>query len=123
MSRHLFKVSSAEYPGLTRVLFWCPGCEDVHAIDPGVWQWDPATLTASPSILVCGTQWPPGDDFHRPRHSDVPPGGATTCHSFLRNGLWEFLTDSTHALSGQTVPMEPLPHWLQSGEPSPKDGA
>jgi len=34
------------------------------------------------------------------------------CHSFVRNGQWEFLSDSAHTLAGQTVPMVPLPDWL-----------
>lgn len=31
------------------------------------------------------------------------------CHSFLRAGRWEFLSDSAHHLAGQTVDMVPLP--------------
>lgn len=34
------------------------------------------------------------------------------CHSFLRNGVWEFLGDSAHHLAGQNVPMVPLPDYL-----------
>lgn len=34
------------------------------------------------------------------------------CHSFLRNGVWEFLGDSAHELANQKVPMVPLPNWL-----------
>lgn len=34
------------------------------------------------------------------------------CHSFIRNGQWEFLGDCTHPLVGKTVPLEPLPDWL-----------
>lgn len=30
------------------------------------------------------------------------------CHSFVRNGVIEFLSDCTHALKGQHVP---LPDW------------
>ena len=30
------------------------------------------------------------------------------CHSFLRNGVWQFLNDSTHELAGQNIPMIPL---------------
>ncbi len=31
------------------------------------------------------------------------------CHFFVRAGQWEFLTDSTHARAGQTVPCAPTP--------------
>lgn len=33
-----------------------------------------------------------------------------SCHSFLRDGRWEFLGDSAHRLVGQTVDMVPLPN-------------
>lgn len=31
------------------------------------------------------------------------------CHSFLRAGRWQFLSDSAHHLAGQTIDMVPLP--------------
>lgn len=34
------------------------------------------------------------------------------CHSYIRNGCWEFLGDCYHALAGQTVDLPPLPDWL-----------
>lgn len=90
----LFEVRNGDRPELQRVHFWCPGCEDVHAIRPGTWDWDATTVTVSPSIHV--------------------QGGSRNlvCHSFLRNGHWEFLADSTHHLAGQTVPMVPIPEGL-----------
>jgi hypothetical protein len=47
---------------------------------------------------------------HSNPHAVEPAWG--NCHSFLRNGRWEFLGDSQHALAGQTVDMVPLPDWL-----------
>lgn len=44
---------------------------------------------------------------HAQPHSREPAWGS--CHSFLRNGQWEFLNDSAHHLAGKTVPMVPLP--------------
>ncbi|MCZ4340562.1 hypothetical protein O4H52_03015 [Sphingomonadaceae bacterium G21617-S1] len=41
------------------------------------------------------------EDGHR-----APPA---VCHSFVRNGQIEFLSDCTHALAGQTVPLPPFP--------------
>lgn len=38
--------------------------------------------------------------------------GAVThprCHSFLKGGTWEFLSDCTHALKDQKVPLPDLP--------------
>lgn len=43
-------------------------------------------------------------------HTREPAYG--NCHSFLRDGRWEFLPDSAHHLAGQTVDMVPLPDWL-----------
>ena len=88
---------------------WCPGCEAVHtprvvhpgrAPGPGVtWGWDGDTEhpTYSPSYLT----WM-GDQGNPTRR----------CHSFIRAGRWEFLSDCTHLLAGQAVAMVPVPDWL-----------
>ena len=36
------------------------------------------------------------------------PKRTRVCHSYLRDGVWEFLKDSTHAMAGQMVPMAPI---------------
>jgi hypothetical protein len=87
---------------------WCPGCDSAKGIpipgedgalpfDGSHWEWDGNILTPtlSPSIL-----------------SHVSRDDKPRCHSFLKVGQWEFLSDSTHALAGQTVDMVPLPDWL-----------
>lgn len=86
-------------------LVWCPGCDGLHrlqivgedGVKPDVcWEWDGdlESPTFSPSLLcdAAGTQ---------PR-----------CHSFIRAGRWEFLSDCDHGLAGQTVDMVPLPDWI-----------
>lgn len=82
-----------------RLHFWCPGCNIAHGIryNPGgedthVWEWngDREKPTISPSILVQG-----GSYNH-------------VCHSFVRDGQIQFLSDCTHELAGQTVE---LPEW------------
>jgi hypothetical protein len=92
------------------LLFWCPGCASysghggLHALpvegtEQPQWYWNGnlELPTLEPSIL---TQSDYGDPpVHR------------VCHSFLRDGVWDFLSDSTHVLAGQKVPMEPLPDW------------
>lgn len=97
----LVREGSYDYRGVTyrHLLLWCPGCDDAHMITVSrsdgaeTWLWDGDTEapTVSPSILVTGG----GDD--------------RTCHSFLRGGQWEYLTDSTHSMAGRTVPMVPIP--------------
>lgn len=100
---------------------WCPGCEDSHRIvvfGTNGWTWNKSTTapTIEPSIKVTGVQWPPESGFHKPSHATVAAGDQTVCHSFLRDGRWEFLSDSTHVLAGQAVPMVPLPVWMADDE-------
>jgi hypothetical protein len=53
---------------------------------------------------------PPRVLGHGTPHVVDPAWG--NCHSFIRDGHWEFLGDCAHQLAGQTVPMVPLPDWL-----------
>ena len=71
-------------------LVWCPGCDEPHALSP-LWSFDGNldTPTFEPSIL----------QLH----------GDKRCHSFLRGGVWEFLSDSTHALAGLCTPVVQWP--------------
>jgi hypothetical protein len=94
--------------------FICPGCaldgsSGLHMLSVNSkekkpsWDWDGFfdTPTLSPSILTKQTR----------------PGGSPhfICHSFLRDGKFEFLSDSTHALAGQKgIEMQDLPEWFIS---------
>jgi hypothetical protein len=73
--------------------FLCPGCDEPHSIRHGVgsWTWNGnfEKPTFSPSIRVSNNE-------------------GTLCHSFIRDGMIEFCTDSPHSLAGQTVE---LPDW------------
>lgn len=97
------------------ISFWCPGCDRAHTIDigPGGWEWDEATLTVTPSIKVMYRRWEPPvtpenlDEFKRQPWEQHPVDAV--CHSFIRNGVWEFLGDCTHALVGQHVPLVDWP--------------
>jgi hypothetical protein len=69
------------------VLFECPGCECPHAVD---------------------SRWTFNEDYERPTFSPsylarCPGGPVEVCHSFVREGRIQFLSDSTHRLAGQTV--------------------
>lgn len=68
-----------------KTMFWCPGCEGFHWVND-TWQitGDSDNPTFSPSVLV---------------------GGILRCHSFVRDGNIEFLSDCDHKLAGQTVPI------------------
>ena len=43
-------------------------------------------------------------------HADPAYGN---CHSFLKAGVWEFLSDCAHDMAGKSVPMVPLPDWYE----------
>lgn len=85
-----------------RLYLWCPGCDDLHAVevkDNAVkWEWDGNrdAPTISPSILVNGRE---------PKHG-------IRCHSYVKAGVWEFLSDCDHEMAGQHVPCVPLPDWV-----------
>lgn len=94
-----------------RHCYWCPGCDSLHCIginpdkqDNGA-GWDfSGTLecpTYAPSQLSRFTQW-----------TGEPGGKPFVCHTFIRNGHIEFLSDCTHSLKGTTVPLPPLPDWM-----------
>src|SRR5688572_2783333 len=92
-------------------MFVCPGCasfregyEGVHSLPVNIgdkkigkpaWDWDGnrEAPTLSPSILS------------NYRLGDI-------CHSFLKAGVFEFLSDSTHKLAGQKVSIPDLPDWV-----------
>lgn len=91
------------------LLFVCPGCFTFHEFDTGLhmlpvntsrktpaWHWngDLEFPTITPSILTC---------------KDHPD---RVCHSFLTNGVFDFLTDSAHMFAGLKMPMVDLPHWV-----------
>ncbi len=89
--------------GKEGLFFWCPGCNSAHTIrlKPDGWGWntnlDRPTFT--PSVLVTYG----GKDAGQ---GDAPPA---ICHSFVTDGMIQFLGDSTHALAGQTVELPDFP--------------
>lgn len=101
----------------TALMFVCPGCksagregyEGLHMlpvnsphIDKPSWDWDGNLEfpTLTPSILTRGGHL----------------GKNGVCHSFLKNGVFVFLTDCTHDLVGQNVLMPDLPTWAEEAE-------
>ncbi len=101
------------------VLFWCPGCETYHGVwlrgfahlNPkgATWEWngDMVRPTFSPSILVRGTLPITDEERDRIMRGEPVTPRDFVCHSFVRDGQIEFLSDSTHHLAGQTVPLPP----------------
>ena len=93
----------------TALAFCCPACaterhgSGFHMLPvnsphhPPSWDWDGnlEAPTLSPSILTNGS-W---------------KGDTTTCHSYLKAGVFEFLGDCTHDFANQHVPLPDLPDW------------
>jgi hypothetical protein len=86
-------------------LFQCPGCDCSHRIattlgkriNGPTWTFngDLDKPTISPSLRV---RWNYGED-QKPQ----------VCHSFIKDGMIQYLGDCTHHLKGQTVE---LPEWI-----------
>lgn len=83
----------------------CPGCGGSHfiAVDKPLrngarWSFnnDPLNPSFSPSLLVT---------IPETRNNDGTVWPREVCHSFIRNGHWQFLSDCTHKMAGQTVAM------------------
>ena len=91
--------------------FWCPGCDSAHVVSDA-WQVDTETATIVPSVLVHSTKHLIDPELNGA--ALTAPANITTspqCHSFITAGQIQFLGDSTHELSGQTVE---LPDWISA---------
>lgn len=102
--------------------FMCPGCKEMHQVrvdGQGRPAWgfngDYDRPTFTPSVLIRTghhiSTHKAGDpcwcNFEQ-RTRRKAPFACTICHSFVRDGQIQFLNDCTHALAGQTVPLQPF---------------
>ena len=83
----------------------CPACgfehsfsvdlegHGLHVGDTWSFEGDYENPTFSPSMLSNRDK----DDKHKP-----------ICHSFLKNGVWEYLKDCTHEMAGKHISMIPI---------------
>lgn len=79
---------SSSNPEFYAWVFFCPACEKDHPFDQR-WEFngDTESPTFSPSLLVYADN----------------NGYQVRCHSFVRNGMIEYLNDCEHNMAGQTV--------------------
>lgn len=84
-----------------RFIFMCPGCNAKHAVrvsgkDP-IWKFngDVVKPTFSPSLLV------------------HPSWDERRCHSWIKDGMIQFLDDCSHQLQGQTVEIPDAVSWFK----------
>jgi hypothetical protein len=114
--------------GMYAVAFWCPGCNDAHHVNvkpyaksPGrpVWGWNDSTEkpTFTPSLLVQHDMWEPPvtpENYEQYRANPWKQEKVRyICHSFIRDGKIQFLSDCTHALKDQTVD---IPAWPMTSD-------
>lgn len=114
--------------GLLRIIeggalgFWCPGCKCQHVVTTSgnvAWTFngDYEKPTLEPSVLVrsghYATAFREGMNcwctYAKENPDDPVRYKCERCHLFLRNGMLEFLGDSTHELAGKTVPLTLAP--------------
>ena len=93
----------------------CP-CGDMHYVTSS-WQFsgDHEKPTFSPSVLVRSGHYAkaatPTDcwcDYNAKHPGDELTFTCYVCHSFIRDGMVQFLSDCTHRLAGQTVELPDL---------------
>jgi hypothetical protein len=88
--------------------FYCPGCKQKHTV---AFKWDERNGTLAMGNLV----WRWNSSYERPTATpsylitEMWRDQKRTCHSIITDGQIMFCTDSTHALAGLTVPLEPPP--------------
>ena len=102
-----------------QLFYRCP-CGDVHAAivgGPGqkwTWNGDTEKPTFTPSMLVTSGHYvtrKAGEElscwctYAKENPEENLPFGCYRCHSYVRDGVVEFLNDCTHALAGQKVPL------------------
>jgi len=83
------------HDGGTYWFFHCPGCDSTHQVVDRIGRGGK------------GSGWSFNGDFEKPTFApSILVHGSPThprCHSFVRDGKIEFLSDCTHALAGRTV--------------------
>ncbi len=106
---------SVDSNGRRGLSYWCQGCESLHKVwveggPPGSnWGWngnvDRPTFT--PSVLVTYPANPDADEEFKEWRTE------RRCHTFITDGMVQFLGDCTHALAGQTLALPELPDYLR----------
>lgn len=119
------KIHTWTYKGIVYHSHWCPACMRCHSVSVqgqnqsgAEWRWNGDALrpTYDPSVKdtsghYCST-FKPGDDCwctYNARFKDTPSFMCGVCHYYIRDGMIQYLGDSTHGLAGMTVELPDLP--------------
>ena len=99
--------------------FYCQGCRNYHSVSHGAgtgprWTWNGKLdlPTLQPSILVrCCRELTDVEFDEYQRSGNLPADAAEkiVCHSFVTDGQIQYLSDCSHALAGQTIPLQEDP--------------
>lgn len=92
--------------GLYGYTFPCRGCGEIHQIKTtGEPKWDFNGDVEKPTFSPSYLTWvdPNPNASPEPQYKKYREG--FRCHSFIRDGKIEYLSDCTHELAGQTLPM------------------
>ena len=85
------------------IIFYCPGCGSLQRLTKA-WSFngDLEKPTINPSIKTSGYNEEEGIKY--------------ICHSFVRSGKIEFLSDCTHAFRNETVDLPDIEQYTNHGE-------
>lgn len=100
--------------------YWCQGCEELHSVvieGPGAWGFNgnPDAPTFTPSVLMRSGHFVPGQEgkecwcTFEERIGRKSPFECRICHTFITDGMVQFLGDCSHQYAGQTLPLPDLP--------------
>lgn len=81
--------------------FWCPACGFIHQLDE---RWKVGGTPESPTVEGSYLQY----------GSEADLEAMPRCHLFIRDGQLQYLSDCSHSMAGQTIPMPDLPRWVYS---------
>lgn len=110
---------------------WCPGCEEMHYIatesplqNGAYWTFNGSVdrPTFSPSVKISSGHFAAGHKSgecwcnYKERLGEEAPFECGVCHYFIRDGMIEFCSDSTHSLAGKTIPLPALPKQHQDNQ-------
>jgi hypothetical protein len=115
--------------GRTGWMIFCPACQSGHLFESGPrpnggsgWTFNGnyEKPTFNPSMLICTVrmpQFPPGEtDYARDpdgkylldEQGRIQGARDWVCHSFVRDGQIQFLSDCTHEYANQTLDLTPF---------------
>lgn len=94
-------IDQIECGGGTGFMYWCPACRFHHHV------------AIKPAKLENGASWTWNNSHDKPTFSpsivvkvEFKNRSSLVCHSYVKNGQIQYLSDCTHQLAGQTINME-----------------